>query len=65
MQQGIAYVGYSVYYLTHIKYKGLYDIDNLSVETLLELFKKKKAYKILSQTSFDNIKDGSETLIYN
>lgn len=31
-QQGILYMGYSVQYLTYVKYKGFQEVDNLTIE---------------------------------
>ena len=47
-QMGSVYVGYSVQYLTLIKYKGMYEMDNLTIETNLESLKKNKVYRVLS-----------------
>lgn len=35
IQQGKTYVGYSVQYLTQIKYKGLYEMDSITIEVSL------------------------------
>ncbi|KAM3130436.1 hypothetical protein pb186bvf_017438 [Paramecium bursaria] len=64
-QQGTTFTGYIIYYLVVTKYKGMIDLDSLAIETNLESLKKNKVYRVLSQYSYDSVKDNQEMFLYN